>query len=312
MNRTSTALVAVAGLSLGLAGCGTQQAGGAGAASASLASTSTTTRSASATTSPTRTPGAQVYAIATVLENPKDAPRLCLGAVATSLPPQCGGPRITNWDWSSAPRVADVAGVRYGSYVVIGTYNGTSFTLTRPPVSPQDYTGPRPAPEPEPDFSTPCPAPDGGWHVVDPTKATTEAMDSTLVAAEKLPRYVTSWLDQSINHADAEAEPEKMNDPTKLILNVKVATDPAAAEASLRHTWGGMLCVTEGGRPQAEQQALLAKLDKRPDFLAGGPDASGTVRLTVIDDDGTIQRELDTAYGAGAVRVTSALQPYPG
>src|SRR4051812_3796459 len=34
-----------------------------------------------------------------VLQNASHGPQLCLGPVAFSLPPQCGGPDIANWDW---------------------------------------------------------------------------------------------------------------------------------------------------------------------------------------------------------------------
>ena len=37
----------------------------------------------------------------TVLESPEHGPQLCLGGVAESLPPQCGGPDIVGWDWES-------------------------------------------------------------------------------------------------------------------------------------------------------------------------------------------------------------------
>ena len=30
-------------------------------------------------------------------------PELCLGPIAESWPPQCGGPRIRGWDWAEFP-----------------------------------------------------------------------------------------------------------------------------------------------------------------------------------------------------------------
>jgi hypothetical protein len=43
-----------------------------------------------------------------------------------------------------------------------------------------------------------------------------------------------------------------MNDPTKLILNVRVTEDLAGAEAKLRETWGGMLCVSKAEHTESE------------------------------------------------------------
>ena len=70
-----------------------------------------------------------------VLQKQGAAPVLCLGAFAASLPPQCGGPVIRNWDWSEARHFASEGGVKWGSYKVTGTFTNYEFTLTRRPVS---------------------------------------------------------------------------------------------------------------------------------------------------------------------------------
>jgi hypothetical protein len=60
-----------------------------------------------------------------------DLVELCLGPVAESYPPQCAGPAITNWDWASQKGMFDEQGdVRWGSYAVTGTWDGTSFTVS--------------------------------------------------------------------------------------------------------------------------------------------------------------------------------------
>src|SRR5215218_9391648 len=68
-----------------------------------------------------------------VLENGSHGPQLCLGAIATSLPPQCGGPDIANWDWAKVSGESSVAGTTEGSYIVIGHFDRVAnvFTLTR-------------------------------------------------------------------------------------------------------------------------------------------------------------------------------------
>ena len=58
-------------------------------------------------------------------------PELCLGAVAESYPPQCGGPPIAGWDWKDHDGVFDREGdVRWGLFAVTGTFDGTTFTAT--------------------------------------------------------------------------------------------------------------------------------------------------------------------------------------
>jgi hypothetical protein len=178
----------------------------------------------------------------TVLDD-GDGAELCLGGVAESLPPQCGGPTLVGWNWDDHHGdFEDVSGVRWGEFVVTGTFDGTEFAPTK--VVPADqYDGP-PA-GPRPDFSTPCPEPEGGWRVLDPEKTTEGSMSATLEAASRLPDYAGAWLDQSRNPASqSDKEEPGMNDPTKLTLNIRVTGDPARAEKELRKLWGGALCVS--------------------------------------------------------------------
>lgn len=317
------AIVPLAALTLLLAACGTAQAPGtSGSAtrtgSAPSASSSPPPPSGSAALPSTvPTPAGEVFTAATVLEKPGAGVQLCLGAVATSLPPQCGGPVIDNWDWATAPKHESAAGVTWGEYVVIGRYDpgANRFHVTRTVLTMESAGSliPKP-PDPVDGFTTPCPVPEGGWRVLDPATTTVESMDETLVAAQRIPGYAGSWLDQSPNHADPEKEPEKMNDPAKLILNVKVTRDSAAAEASLRKTWGGMLCVSEGGRSEAELRRVQDQLPRlwQPSIATSVDSRTSTLDFEVAYDDGTIQRAVDAKYGTGAVRVTGQLQPYPG
>ena len=60
-----------------------------------------------------------------------DGAELCLGAIAESYPPQCGGPAIPNWDWVTYDGTFDQQDdVRWGTYAVTGTWDGTAFTVT--------------------------------------------------------------------------------------------------------------------------------------------------------------------------------------
>ncbi|WP_091034948.1 hypothetical protein [Glycomyces harbinensis] len=62
----------------------------------------------------------------------RDAAELC-GVVAESYPPQCGGLPVTGWDWDAVDH-EEAEGVRWGSYIVTGTFDGKSLVLTEDPV----------------------------------------------------------------------------------------------------------------------------------------------------------------------------------
>ena len=55
-------------------------------------------------------------------------PELCLGPVAESWPPQCGGPPVDGWDWADHHGVFErQQQVRWGQFAVTGTWDGTRF-----------------------------------------------------------------------------------------------------------------------------------------------------------------------------------------
>lgn len=91
-----------------------------------------------------------VTAVATVLQENDDPPELCLGGVAESFPPQCGGPEITGWDWNAVE--ADSAqGTIWGEYTVKGTWDGETFRLTEAASAPTDPTALADDPRLDPD-----------------------------------------------------------------------------------------------------------------------------------------------------------------
>ena len=99
-----------------------------------------------------------------------------------------------------------------------------------------------------------------------------------------------------------------MNDPTKLVVNVRVVGDPAAAEAELRKVWGGALCVTEARRTEAELRRIQREVAKAPGMMTASS-GRDVVDLEVAYDDGSLQQRFDEAYGEGVVRVSSAIFP---
>jgi len=90
--------------------------------------------------------------LATVMDT--GTPELCLGPVAESYPPQCGGPTISNWDWAThGQETFDQQGdVRWGTFAVTGTWDGTAFAVT------ETVPGPLYDPAPAEPSATPTPA----------------------------------------------------------------------------------------------------------------------------------------------------------
>jgi hypothetical protein len=109
---------------------------------------------------------------ATVLENADHGPQLCT-AVEESLPPQCGGPDVAGWSWDGLGKES-VNGVTWGSYLLVGKFDGKTFTLTEPA---KGNDGSYKSPVRTEDYTSPCPTPQGGWKPVDPAKANNDAMN---------------------------------------------------------------------------------------------------------------------------------------
>ena len=110
-----------------------------------------------------------------------DGPELCLGAIAESYPPQCSGPAIPNWDWAAYEGTYDEQDdVRWGTYAVTGTWDGTSFTVSDAIMGAlYDPMMPEPVVLPEPS--------------VDYSQAELEDISEAL--ADDLPGYQSSYAD---------------------------------------------------------------------------------------------------------------------
>lgn len=130
-------------------------------------------------------------------------------------------------------------------------------------------------------------------------------MDAVFAEASRLDGYAGAWMDQSRNTSKVEVD---MNDPLLVTVNVAVTGDLAAAEQSLRETWGGALCVFRAEHTEAELQRISEALRALPGMRGSG---SGVDRIDVdlVWDDGSLQAWADEKYGDGLVRITSILRP---
>lgn len=248
-----------------------------------------------ATVPPPTTP---VTGIGTVMDTGR--PELCLGPVAESYPPQCSGIPLEGWSWARQRGQFEHQGdIRWGGFVVTGMYDGKTMSVTKVVSSALYDPEADPGAEDVP-FATPCPEPDGGWRVVDESKADDAAMEAAFTRAAELDGYGGAWMDQHL-------DPQQSNDPAKAIVNVTVTGDPAAAETELRKVWGGALCVSEAKHTEAELTRIQEELTELPGAFSAGSQRD-QVTVDVLWDDGSLQQWADEAYGAGLVKVTSALR----
>lgn len=250
-------------------------------------------------------PDQEYTAVGTVLDD-GDGPELCLGGVMETYPPQCGGPSVAGWSWQSVEHDAG-SGVRWGAYVVTGTWDGATLTVTDDPrpAGPGDYPDPVAGGS---DLATPCemprggwaPAPDGGWQDA--------GFQQAQRLAEGLDGVGRVWGDDGAQDGFEGGAV----DPERLVLNVTIAgeeTDLAAAERRLRAAYDGDVCVSSAEHSRSELDRIAQELDERDDLDLLVASAGDHVAVEVVHDDGTLQAEMDDAYGPGVVRVTSALVP---
>lgn len=226
-------------------------------------------------------------ASATVLEAPDTDPMLCLGAVDESLPPQCGGPVIVNWDWATVDGETSANGTTWGEYHVIGTFEDNQFTLTEP-------AGPfRSIEAPANMFDSPCDPP---LAPTDPSKADGESQTKAIDLARSRQDFAGVWVDGPI-------------------LNMKFTGDLDRHEREIRQIWGGPLCVSKAERTMNELQSIQRDLTRDAkafdlEMLSAGVDEVANVvdlQVVVMHDD--TQDRIDARFGKGVVRVTGRLEP---
>jgi hypothetical protein len=133
MRTPPSLLVALAALVLAGSACGDEgsddRATDPGSGSASDRVTPSPSASASGPTAPIPSGPVNTRNLATVMDT--GSPELCLGPIAESYPPQCGGPALVGWDWADHKNTFEQQGdVRWGTYLVTGTWDGTSMTAT--------------------------------------------------------------------------------------------------------------------------------------------------------------------------------------
>jgi hypothetical protein len=242
---------------------------------------------------------------ATVLENQHHGPQLCVSTML-SMPPQCGGLVLSGWTWNGLNPQSS-AGTTWGFYVVTGTFDGRVFTLSQPATVNHPNVQPRPR---APDYTSPCPVPAGGWRPVNLAKATDHAMQAAIIMVRAEPDFAGLWIDQKTPPVDPNRGGVVMNDPTKLVLNVRFTNDLARHEADIRKVWGGALCLSQAKHSHAELEEIQSQLTPGPGVLYSTiDDVTSTIEMEMWVATQQRQHELDVKYGPGLVHLAGALEP---
>lgn len=260
-----------------------------------------------------RTTGAQEQRYQTtgmVLQSRDHGPELCLGAVLDSLPPGCSGVPITNWRWDEVKGQQTAGGTTWGTYRLVGTYDGSQFTVVSaevPPPTDRPSAAERFKDEPK----SPCSEPAGGWAVPDPARRSQRFLEPVSRVARAQPDFAGMWLSylEPMGHNVAE-------EPGEFVLNVAFTGDLARHEIQLRQRWGGRLCVTRQQRTYRQLLGIQRELQGAAGSQLGVQvlgtgivDDTNAVDLMVVVLEDRAREAIDARYGAGAVQATARLTP---
>lgn len=249
-------------------------------------------------------PGGLYEANATVLDDGKSGPHLCLGAIQTSLPPQCGDVPVDGWDWAHVEGEERASGVTWGgNYHVVGTFDGESFELTEPPGPPAPHL------DPPDDFSSEpaCEEPAGGW-ITEGDGIDQSAAGRILGPLERHREYAAGWVTQ-LAPADDET------DTGPVVLNAAFTGHVAEHEARLREQWRGSLCVALYERSLEDLQRIqqeageLAHEMGSQNLYSDIDVTRNLVELHVVHLPDRTRAELQERFGRDALRLSAALVP---
>lgn len=241
-----------------------------------------------------------------VLESDEHGPELCLGGVMDSLPPQCGGVPVLNWDWEAVEGEESAAGTTWGDYHLTGTYDGDTFTVTA--VEP-----PRHSENDDDPIETPCEEPKGGWAPVDASRSGHEVAGRAAQLIRRERDFSGVWFDYyGETDPAADSDEEAYGD---IILNVAFTGDLERHERDLRETWGGPLCLVRHERTYRELLAIQRELEDVAEELdleilgSSSDEVHGTVEMTVTVIDAEKRARMEERYGPGVIEVDARLRP---
>lgn len=236
-------------------------------------------------------PTAELVGVGMLRQSDEAGPvELCVGGVADSYPPQCGGPALEgefSWDEVESETAHGVTWSQAGYYAVghydpSGSGDGT-FTLTRP-VSIEPPEGFAPPDAEEVTFPQLCEDPTGDVPDASPAGRTdgsqaVEEQNALHDLTQELDGFVTMWV------SDGGA-----------VMNVVVNVDPHEARAQIREVFTGPLCVEERDLPTEQdlreaQDAVHAEFAELGLLGSGGDGTTGLLHVqALVADRPTVDR----------------------
>ena len=224
----------------------------------------------------------------------------CVGPIDASLPPRCGGPELIGWEWP-AESESSPDRTRWVSASFRARYDIDARTLTvvgdiSRSSEPTEAVGHVPPPQR-------CEPPAGGWPPVDQPGQ-----------MEAYGRLLQTRLER---RAEVVAAAYLLRDGVPMVeIAVGPDVDAAALHDELAAIYPYPLCVwRSNGLRLDEREAILshfvAAMGSAPDGMrvltAGDDPGEARVEVSVEFDDGRFQAAADERWGAGAVRIESAL-----
>lgn len=289
--RTPRLLLAAIALALIAAACSADAGGG----PAEPADPPATTAPDAPSPFPTTPAPDRRYATVTAIIEYGDVPVACVGGVAASLPPQCGGLDLIGFEWADVA-FQEASGVRFtnATYLEGRFIDADQFevAMARDATDADRPTGR------EFDFSSPCDPPEGGWAVVDASLVDENAIGRVQAYMDGTGDLSALWVTQP------PSEVEVM-DPANTILNVAVLANAEQHEAAIRELYGGPLCVvvrsTSADRLRAIQDDLTDEMQALGFHYIGADELNGVVSVGVLVLDPVLEAELADRFGAGVI-----------
>lgn len=234
----------------------------------------------------------------TVLENPQHGPQLCQ-TVGDSDPPTCEGPDVLGWAWTGLDATSR-RGTTYGEFVVTGTWDGASLTLTETP--PRAGDADRQIDDSvQSQPGTQCASPEDGWPAepwagaADPALAQDQLLYETEQAARAVAGYGGLWLDRQ---------------PDVAIVNISTTGDSTSMTDAVRAVYSGPLCVSRAALAETTRLRMQDDLSGEPNVLYSRPDPlTGTLKVVAMAATTEFQQQCDAEYGPGAVVLIGLLEP---
>ena len=251
-------------------------------------------------------PSTQRYEATGLVLQVGDRPaELCLGGMTLEFPPHCGTMPITNWSWDRVEGETSAAGRTWGQYHLVGTYDGTSFTVSEAgPARPEP-------PDPADAIVIPCTEPSGGWTAPDPSRTTRADLEAAIAAAEAQPDSAGAWMKYLV-----PPPTDGSFGPNDVVLNAAFTGNLDAHRRDLARLWGGPTCVIRYDRTEADLRRIQDELTRRgPDefgyrlLFAATDIVRNRVEIGVVVADDRLRAALDERFGPGVVVVVPALRP---